>query len=624
MQLQDARFRALVEHSSDILAIVSDDGRWIYVNPATHAVLGHAPDALQGQRLDELVHPDDHASLHEVLAGADSAEIRFRDADGHWVYLDSQTRRPEGDGAEGIVLDARDVTARHRALAALAEEEQRYRELFESSRDAICIGTLEGRLVDVNPAAVELFGYDSKEEMLELDIARDLYWNSEDRKRAEAVFLAQGFVDGYEHELRTKQGRRIRVQETATAIRDTEGEVIGFRGVLRDTTEQIRLQEQLRQSQKMEAVGRLAGGVAHDFNNLLTAINGYAELALARMSDDDAQRQAVEEIRKAGKRATDLTRRLLTLSRHQTVSPRRIDLNQCVYDMEKLLQRVIGEDIRLDTRLGSDLPRIIADQGQIEQIILNLAVNARDAMPDGGSLELETRRVRMPAEAGDLPRLPVAGEYVLLRVADTGSGMEQKVREHAFEPFFTTKGKGHNTGLGLAIVYGIVKQAGGYIEVESSEGEGTTFLLFFPLQSQATASLPDLQLSADQPLPRGSETVLLVEDETSVRALVRQILELQGYDVLAARNAQAAEAICDERDSPPDLLLTDVVMPGRSGLALAEDLKQRFADLRILFMSGYTDSHNGVKLLTQQQAAFLAKPFSPEVLARKVRDVLDA
>ena len=272
--------------------------------------------------------------------------------------------------------------ARFRALVEQSEE--KYRHLFEGSRDAICIGTLDGRLLDINPAGVKLFGYDSKAEMLEIDIGRDLYWNPEDRKRAQVEFIAQGYVEDMELELKTKTGRRIRVIESATAFYDDDGNIAGFRGILRDVTEQRKLEEQLRQSQKMEAVGRLAGGVAHDFNNLLTAINGYSELALARMSADDPQRQAIEEIRKAGKRATDLTRRLLTLSRHQVVAPRKLLLNRVVLDMEKLLERVIGEDISLRTELDPDLPPLYADQGQIEQIILNLAVNARDAMPQGG------------------------------------------------------------------------------------------------------------------------------------------------------------------------------------------------------------------------------------------------
>ncbi len=499
--------------------------------------------------------------------------------------------------------------------------EENLRRLFEDSLDAICIGTLDGRLLDINPAGVKLFGYDSKEQMLELDIARDLYLNADDRQRSQETLLAQGYLEGLELELKTRAGKRVRVQETATAIRDEDGAVIGFRGILRDVTQQRQLEEQLRQSQKMEAVGRLAGGVAHDFNNLLTAINGYSELALARMGpDDEVQRNAVEEIRKAGKRAADLTRRLLTLSRHQIVSPRILSLNRVVADMEKLLRRVISEDIELLTILDPELRPIYADLGQIEQLVLNLAVNARDAMPENGRLQIETTNVHVPEKH---PAGPAPGDYVTLIVGDTGSGMQEDVLEHVFEPFFTTKEKGHNTGLGLAIVYGIVQQNGGHIEVESVAGSGSTFRLYFPQAQAAAAATVGRGAREPAPLPLGHEIILLVEDEGSVRTLVRQILELQGYRVLAARNAAAAIALCDEIMDRPNLLLTDVVMPERSGLALAEDLQRHYSDLKILFMSGYTDSHTGVRLLTQQRAAFLPKPFSPEVLAFKVREVLD-
>ena len=618
----EARFRALVENSTDLLCVLEEGGTLLYANPAVERFFGRSD--LEGEDFLGWVHEEDRESLRAMMQRpvASPSELRFRSGDGTYRRLEASVRSA-GDASGSLMLDARDVTERHIAQDSLAESERKYRKVFEDARDAIVIGTLGGRILDINPAGVALFGYDSKDEMMPLDIGRDLYWNPGDRQRLEVLFLEQGFLDEEELELKTKDGRRLRVKESTSPVRDSEGQIIGFRGSLRDVTEQRQLEEQLRQAQKMEAVGRLAGGVAHDFNNLLTAINGYSELALARMAEGDAQRGALEEIRKAGKRATDLTRRLLTLSRHQVVSPRRISLNRAVIDMEKLLQRVIGEDIQLRTELDQDLPPIYADQGQVEQIILNLAVNARDAMPDGGLLELVTRRVRMPSNDPALPKTPVPGDYVILRVRDTGIGMEKKVREHAFEPFFTTKGRGHNTGLGLAIVYGIVKQSNGYIEVDSTEGEGTVFHLFFPIHAPKKTKMPESTSGHGQPLPRGTETVLLVEDETSVRTLVRQILEIQGYTVMAARNARAAVALCDEHEASPDLLLTDVVMPGRSGLGLAEDLKQRFSDLKILFMSGYTDSHTGVKLLTQQKAAFLPKPFSPEALARKVREVLD-
>ena len=491
-----------------------------------------------------------------------------------------------------------------------------YRQLFEDSRDAIYIGTTDGRLLDINPAGVRLFAYDSREEMLSLDIGTDLYWNPDDRKQAHAVFMAQGFIEDLEIELKTRAGKRLRVRETASAIFDEHGEISGFRGILRDVTEQRLLEEQLRQSQKMEAVGRLAEGVAHDFNNLLTAINGYSELILVQMSEGDSLRTGVSEIRKAGKRAAELTRRLLTLSRHQPVSPRKLDLNRLVADMEKLLRRVLGEDIVLEAKLDPELRSIYADQGQVEQVVLNLAINARDAMVDGGRLTLETT-----ANAG-LPGLP--GEFVQLNIRDTGEGMLEDVREHVFEPFFTTKGQGHNTGLGLSIVYSVMQQIGGHIEVESSRDKGSLFRAFFPPAETPSSSENPADQIASASLPRGSETILLVEDEATVRDLVERILNLQGYRVLAAQGADEAQMVCEAFEGRLDLLLTDVVMPKTSGPILAENLQRRFHDLKVLFMSGYTDSHSGVRLLNQKRAAFLPKPFSPEVLAHKVRDVLDS
>lgn len=493
-----------------------------------------------------------------------------------------------------------------------------YRRLFEESRDAIYIGTVDGRLLDINPAGIALFEYENKEQMLALHMAQDLYWNPEERASIYEVFLAQGYVDEVELELKTRTGKRLRVLETATAMRDDGGTIVGFRGILRDVTEQRQLEEQLRHSQKMEAVGRLAGGVAHDFNNLLTAINGYSELALARMEQEDPMRLAMEEIRKAGMRAAELTRRLLTLSRHQMLSPRKISLDRVVADMEKLLTRVLGEDIELVTHATPSVWPIYADPGQLEQVLLNLAVNARDAMEEGGRLEIRVTNTEV-APTGD----GAGTRHVVMTVSDTGIGMPREVQESIFDPFFSTKQTGGHSGLGLAIVYGIVKQNHGHIELDSREGQGSTFQVFLPAMApevdEAAAERPKAN-----PRPTGHETVLLVEDEEAVRTLVGQILELHGYHVFSAADARQAEAICDDLEEAPDLLLTDVVMPGRSGPALAEALQHRYGDdLEILFMSGYTDSHTGVRLVTERRAAFLPKPFSPDALLAKVRQVLD-
>ena len=620
----EARFRALVEHSADILLVLEEDGRIGYISPSVETTLARKPEDLADRPVFELLHPEDEAAIREAFDSSTSTlELRFRHQDEHWVYLETVITRPaEDSGLSGFLVNARDRTERHQAREALSTSEKKYRRLFEESRDTIYIGTLDGQLLDINPAGLKLFDYEKKEDMLSLDIARDLYWNPGDRKRAENLFRAQGFLEDLELELKTRTGRRLRIRESASPVYDTEGEIVGFRGILRDLTEQRKTEEQLRQSQKMDAVGRLAGGVAHDFNNLLTAINGYSELVLARMDRADPLHNAITEIRKAGKRAAELTRRLLTLSRHQMVSPRRLSLNRVVVEMEKLLRRVLGEDIELSTILDPDLEDIHADQGQLEQVVLNLAVNARDAMPNGGRLELETMEVRLPRiERQPLdPVAPKPGSYALLAIRDTGRGMTSELREKAFEPFFSTK-EGHNSGLGLAIVYSVVKQNRGYIEFDSSVGSGSTFHMFLPLLEDQIAIAEEEKIVGK--MPGGRETVLLVEDEDAVRTLVKQILDLLGYRVLEAADAMQAEVICDRLERPPDLLLTDVVMPEKSGMTLAEELQVRYPNLSILFISGYTDSHTGVRLLTERRAAFLPKPFSPDVLAHKVREVLD-
>ena len=383
-----------------------------------------------------------------------------------------------------------------------------------------------------------------------------------------------------------------------------------------------RSEEQLRQSQKVEAIGRLAGGIAHDFNNLLTIINGYTELLLGRIPAEDRMSRDINEIRKAGQRAASLTRQLLAFSRKQILEPKVLDLNTIVVDLEKMLRRLIGEDIELIISPAADLRRTKADPGQIEQVIMNLVVNARDAMPQGGKLTLETANVDLD-DAYAARHVGVrAGAYILLAVSDTGCGMDREAMAHIFEPFFTTKGPGKGTGLGLATVYGIVKQSGGTIEVLSQPGQGSTFQIYLPRVEETEATSP-----TDAPAPRhigGSETILLVEDAEDVRDLARDILGLMGYNLMTASNPVEAIQVSQDHSGVIHLLLTDVVMPGMSGRQLADRLVADRPGLKVLFMSGYTDNaivHHGV---LDPGTAFVQKPFTPDSLSRKVREVLDA
>jgi two-component system, cell cycle sensor histidine kinase and response regulator CckA len=398
----------------------------------------------------------------------------------------------------------------------------------------------------------------------------------------------------------------------------------GMRGLIinaRDLTERQQLETQLRVSQKMEGIGRLAGGIAHDFNNLLTAILGYAELMESQL-EDEGLKSELREIRLAGERAAALTRQLLAFSRKQVLQPRILDLNAVVSEMEKLLRRLIGEDVELTTRLDPALESVKADPGQLEQVLMNLAVNARDAMPEGGTLTIETANTVL--DAGFTTAHPGArsGEYAILTVADTGIGMSDEVRSHAFEPFFTTKEHGKGTGLGLATAYGIVKQSDGYITVDSEPGRGTTFRIYFPHAAGAAAASGRGEPSALS--PRGTETILLVEDESGVRRLSRTILEAQGYIVLEAASGDEALEVARSHAGEIHLVATDVIMPGMSGRVLWDRLRVLLPDPRVLFMSGYTDDAIARHGVLEPGIAFLQKPFTPFSLAQKVREVLDA
>jgi signal transduction histidine kinase len=382
-----------------------------------------------------------------------------------------------------------------------------------------------------------------------------------------------------------------------------------------------RSEEQLRQSQKVEAIGRLAGGIAHDFNNLLTVINGYTELLLGRFQGDDRTSKDINEIRKAGERAASLTRQLLAFSRKQILEPRVLDLNAIVVDMEKLLKRLIGEDIELTIDPASDLRRIKADAGQIEQVIMNLAVNARDAMPQGGKLTIETVNVDLNDAYASRHISVRPGPYVMLAVSDTGCGMNPEAMAHIFEPFFTTKGPGKGTGLGLSTVYGIVKQSGGNVWVYSEPDQGTTFKIYLPQVEGAVDRPPRERPGLGA--PGGSETVLLAEDQQEVRALARQILEMSGYTVIEACGGGEAFEVCLQHKGPIHLMVSDVVMPQMGGRELAQRVALLRPDMKVLYMSGYTSNaivHHGI---LNPGTAFLQKPFTPDSLARKVREVLD-
>ena len=521
---------------------------------------------------------------------------------------------------ERELREAHERRERRRAEDALRVSEQRYRELFENATDMLFTLDLDGRFTSVNRACETITGY-SREEALTLTLADVL-----DPEDAAVLSRLAGPALGNDRRrlvqvtVRGKDGRRIVTEVTWRPIVQ-DGRVSSIEAIARDLTERRRLEDQLRQAQKMEAVGRLAGGIAHDFKNLLMALTSYSDLLLERLDARDPLRSNAEGIRDAVMRAAGLTRQLLTFSRKQELRPAVIDLNAVVADLEHLLRRLTGDEVAFSTVFASSGAPVLADRGQIEHVIMNLVVNARDAMPAGGDIEIATHRIALESpEMDGYPEL-APGEYVALDVRDTGTGMSNDVLSHVFEPFFTTKEPGKGTGLGLSTAYGIVSQSGGGITVHSTPGQGTRFRVLLPLATIPAAAKPPSR-GAFALLPRGTETVLLVEDEDGVRDLVRDFLLRCGYTVVDAPDPSHAFDRFDEHQGRLQLLITDVVMPQMSGRELAETLVARQPDLRVLFMSGYTDD----QVLAQHLATgagFLQKPFTPDVLARKVREVLD-
>jgi len=421
--------------------------------------------------------------------------------------------------------------------------------------------------------------------------------------------------------LRVRSHRgRYRVGELHTNEQRKGDEVVGVLGIIRDVTDRVHLEEQVREAQKLETVGRLAGGVAHDFNNLLTVILGFASKAKDELPEDDPAKADLEEVEEACARAATLTRQLLAFARRQVTEPRALDLNAVTLNMDRMLRRVIGEHIELVTLLGEGLWSVWADLGQVEQVLMNLAVNARDAMPAGGKLTIETSNVVIDSDKAAEGADAAEGEYVMLSVGDTGHGIAPEIQKNIFEPFFTTKKSGVGTGLGLATCYGIVKQAGGWIGVTSDPGHGATFTIRLPRSTVAASALP---LAAARPAPAGDETILLVEDDAKVRAIAARSLRDRGYQVTEASNGAEALRIIGTRIGDFDLVVTDVVMPQMGGRELAEHLLARRPDVKILYTSGYAEdaiAHGGV---LERGVAFLAKPYAPSALARKVREILD-
>ena len=501
---------------------------------------------------------------------------------------------------------------------ALRRSEARYRSLVQSSVYGIYRSSLEGRFLDINPALITMLGYGSPDEVLLLDPENDVFAQPEEHDRLIEEFRRTGRLDGFEVKWKRKDGSAITVRISGRAVSSADEPADVLEAIAEDVTDRRALEDQFRQAQKMEAVGRLAGGVAHDFNNLLMVISGYAEVILAQVDPASPLLEKGRAIQLAADRATTLTRQLLAFSRKQLLELKVVDVNAIVQDMERLLRPLIGENIDLVTILSPEAAHTRADAGQLEQVIMNLVVNAKDAMPTGGRLTLRTENVALDEDHRRSQQFIRPGNYVTLMVSDTGMGMDRETQSRIFEPFFTTKEKGKGTGLGLSTVYGIVKQSGGYVTVQSELGRGTAFQIYLPRVEGAA----EKHSVAVPEAVGGTETILLVEDEESVRQLVRDTLAAKGYKVLEAENGEAGVAAAAHHKGKLDLIITDVVMPGMGGREMVKQLMETRPGTRVLYLSGYTEDAIISDGSIEKGTAFLQKPFTLQSLSRKVREVL--
>jgi len=636
----EAKYRALFETMAQGVVYFNAENKFASANPAARRMLGLLPDQFIGKDAGDLrwrlVQEDGSDFSVENLPSrivfqtgrkVSNVVIGFQNAHDdtrRWIRVNAAPQfKPGEERPFQVYATLEDITESKKAF----DQSQRLAAIVRSTGNAIISKTLDGTITTWNPAAERMYGYDAEEaigkniNMLVPDEAKA------DLERTLESIRSGNRVTNYETIRRRKDGALIDVSLTVSPIHDEAGHVVGSSAIAQDISQLKRavaerqvMEEQFHQSQKLESIGRLAGGVAHDFNNMLNVILGYGELMLTKLEEADPLWEYTREVVEAGKRAAALTRQLLAFSRKQTLRPRVLNLNDIISNLKKMLGRLIGEDIQLTTALAEDLCRVEVDPGQIEQVIMNIAVNARDAMPQGGVFTIETRNVALDERYAKEHINVEPGNYALLIMSDNGCGMDETTRKRLFEPFFTTKAMGKGTGLGLATVYGIIAQSKGYIWFYSEPGKGTAFKIYLPC---TTTLKSPTKVTADLiETPGSGQTILVVEDEASLRKLCAAVLKKAGYHVLAAANGGEALLLIEEKKMQPDLILTDVVMPGMSGKVLADRLKQALPHIRVLFMSGYTDDAIVQHGVLGSGMPFIEKPFNTTTLVNKVGALL--
>ena len=638
-------YRLIADNIPDLVWAKDINGKYLFANKAICEKLLIAKDVNEPIGKNNLYFAERQRKLHperkdwhtfgELCVNSDEIVLKnkkpqrfdeYGNVQGKFLYLDVY-KAPlfdENGKLIGTVGHGRIVTKEKEIEKKLKESEKRYRRIFEESQDVIFISSIDGKILDINPAGVQLFGYDSKEEMLHLDITKDLYVDKSMRQEVIENLKRDGYVKDMELRLKRKDGKEIIVLESSTAIRNQKGEIIGISGILRDITEKKMLEAQLLQAQKMESIGILAGGIAHDFNNLLTIINGFSEMALMEMSPDNKLHSKLTSILKAGKRAESLTRQLLAFSRKQIYKPEIVNINHVIETMNKMLRRLLGEDIHIEMVLGKDLPNIKADVSQLEQIFINLVVNARDALR---AVKKPNFKKRLTIETGlanigkkyvnNHPDIK-EGEYIFFAVSDNGIGIDKKIRDRIFEPFFTTKEKYEGTGLGLSMVYGIVKQNQGGIYLYSEPGQGTTFKIYWPTTHEEAETKETILKNE---ILYGNETILLVEDEEEVLNFASESLVSAGYTVFKAGNGRIALELIQKEKIRPDLIITDLIMPEMNGNDLIKAIEKFYPDIKVIYVSGYTDNHIVHNGLLKDGINFLHKPYSINKLLKSFRDI---
>ena len=629
VRITDERFKFVARATTDVIwdwDIITNSLVW---NDSVETVFGHKQNEIypEIQWLHDHIHPDDRerviAGIRAVLDTGGTSwsdHYRYRRADDSYVNVMDRgyVARDNAGVALRMIGAMTDITERSRSEAAIRFQAQ----LLNAVQQAVVATDPEGIVIFWNKFAELLYGWTAEEavgqtiqELTPSPFLREHGAEIMERGASGGGWTGEFLVQG-------KSGKAFPALLTTSPVRDEVGTVLGFVTVSIDLTERRNLEEQFRQSQKMDAVGRLAGGIAHDFNNLLTVIRLNTEIIMDGFDPTDPRSEDVKQIRSAAERASGLTRQLLAFSRKQILQPRVLDMNSVVGNVEPMLRRLIGEDITISTT-SSARGYIVADPGQLEQVLMNLVVNARDAMPQGGRITIETRSVELDEHYTSEHAPVIAGRYVMLAVGDNGIGMSRDTREHAFDPFFTTKEAGKGTGLGLATVYGIVKQSGGYVWIYSEPELGTTLKLYFPEVSSSAAFTTSEPRTASSETSRGSETILLVEDEEAVRSLTSRILKKQGYRVMAAQHGREAMEMAAKEEGHIDLVLTDVVMPGMNGRGLVERLTGIRPRIKSLYMSGYTDDDIIRRGFIEPSKSFLQKPFTSDALLQTVRKVLD-